>query len=230
MAAIIQASPTPAPPEARLVFENVRWHDYEAMLQIVGERRLRVTYDAGMMEVRMPSQRHEQAAQLLGLFVTRLAEEWEIPYEPLGMTTWKMPGAAKGLEADRCYYIQHHVVAREKAVLNLETDPPPDLAIEVDITASSLDRMAIYSELRVPEVWRYNGSALTMHRLQADGEYQPCESSPSFCGLRPGDVERFVDLGRTMDKIRWARGLRDWARSELTSRTGQGEPPGEKPG
>ena len=87
MAATTQASPTQAPPEARLVFADVRWEDYEAMLQIVGERHIRVTYDAGTMEVRMPSQRHGQAAQLLGLFVTRLAEEWEIPYEPLGMTT-----------------------------------------------------------------------------------------------------------------------------------------------
>src|SRR5438874_4712671 len=113
MATTSPASPISIPPEARLVFADVPWDDYEAMLQIVGERRIRVTYDAGIMEVSMPSQRHEQAAQLLGLFVTRLAEELEIPYEPLGMTTWKMPGAAKGLEADQCYYIQHHAVARE---------------------------------------------------------------------------------------------------------------------
>src|SRR5438445_9779024 len=180
MAATTQASPTQAPPEARLVFADVRWEDYEAMLQIVGERHIRVTYDEGTMEVRMPSQRHGQAAQLLGLFVTRLAEEWEIPYEPLGMTTWKMPGAAKGLEADQCYYIQHHAVAREKEVLDLETDPPPDLAIEVDITTSSLDRMEIYSKLRVPEVWRYDGRAVRMYQLQAAGQYRPCESSHCF--------------------------------------------------
>lgn len=147
MATTTQASPPQAPPEARLVFARVRWNDYQAMLQIVGERRLRVTYDDGTMEVRMPSQRHEQAAQSLGLFVTRLAEELEIPYEPLGMTSWKLPGAAKGLEADQCYYIQHH--AR----------------------------------------------------------------------LRPADVERFLELGRTTDKIRWARELRDWVRSALTART-----------
>jgi Uma2 family endonuclease len=200
------------------------------MLQIVGERHIRVTYDEGTMEVTMLSQRHEQAAQLLGLFVTRLAEEWEIPYEPLGMTTWKMPGAAKGLEADQCYYIQHHDVAREKEALDLEIDPPPDLAIEVDITTSSLDRMEIYSELRVPEVWRYDGTTLGMYRLQPDGQYRPCESSHSFPGLRPADVERFVELGRTTDKIRWACELRDWARTELTSRKDQREPRAGEPG
>src|SRR6266852_9148015 len=106
MAATTQASPTQAPPEARLVFADVRWGDYEAMLQIVGERHIRVTYDEGAMEVTMPSQRHEQAAQLHGLCDTRLAEVWEIPYEPLGMTTWKKASAVKGLQPDQCYYIE----------------------------------------------------------------------------------------------------------------------------
>ena len=229
LAATTQASPTQAPPEARLVFADVRWKDYEAMLQIVGERHTRVTYDAGTMEIWRPSQRHEQAAQWLGLFVTRLAEELEIPYEPLGMTTWKIPGAAKGLEVDQSYYIQHHAVAREKEVLDLEIDPPPDLAIEVDITTSSLDRMEIYSELRVPEVWRYDGRALGMYRLQANGEYQHGESSHCFSAVRPADVERFVELGRTTDKIRWARELRDWVRSELSSRREPEASQGEEP-
>jgi hypothetical protein len=104
---------TPEPTESRLVFSDVRWDDYEAMLQIVVERRVRVTYDEGTMEVSRRSQRHEQAAQLLGLFITRLAEELEIPYEPLGMTTWKLPGAEKGLEADQCYSIQRARDLRE---------------------------------------------------------------------------------------------------------------------
>jgi Uma2 family endonuclease len=229
MAATTQASSTQAPPEARLVFAGARWHDYEAMLQIVGERRIRVTFDRGAMEVSMASQRHEQAAQLLGLFVTRLAEEWEIPYEPLGMTTWKMPGAAKGLEADQCYYIQHHAVAREQEVLDFDIDPPPDLAIEVDITSSSLDRMAIYAALGVPEVWRYDGRTMSMYQLQPAGQYEPFESSRCIPGIRPADVERFIELGRTTDKIRWARELRDWARTELASNGDQGVAPGEEP-
>jgi Uma2 family endonuclease len=223
MATIPQAPPTPS--EARLVFADVPWDDYEAMLRIVGERRIRVTYDDGTMEVSMPSQRHEQAAQLLGLFVTRLAEELETPYEPLGMTTWKLPGAAKGLEADQCYYIQHHAVVREKEVLDLEIDPPPDLAVEVDITTSSMDRMEIYAELGVPEVWRYDGSTLRIYQLQASGQCLTYESSGSFPNVRPADVERFLELGRTTDKIHWARELREWMRAELAA---GGEPKAEE--
>ena len=207
-----------APPEGRLVLSDVSWDEYLAMLGVVGERRIRVTFDGGAMEVRMPSQRHEQAAQLLGLFVPRLAEELEIPYEPLGMTTWKKPGAEKGIEPDQCYYIEHQAVVRAKEVLDLETDPPPDLAIEVDITRSSLNRMAIYAALGVPEVWRYDGRNVILYRLQADGRYQPSTTSRYFPGLSAADVERFIESGRTMDKVRWARELREWVRNELIPR------------
>jgi len=218
--------PTDWPPsEGRLLLHDVCWNDYEAMLDIVGERHVRVTFDRGTMEVTMPSQRHEQAAQLLGLFVPRLAEELDVSYEPLGMTTWRKPDAEKGLEADQCYYIQNQAVVREREVLDLEVDPPPDLAIEVDITSSSLNRMGIYAELRVPEVWRYDGQTVTMFRLDADRQYAPCAESLSFPGLRPADVERFVELGSTMDKLRWSRGVRDWVQNELIPRRRAGGRP-----
>jgi len=207
------------PRESGLFLRDVAWSEFEAMLQAVGDRHIRVTFDGEAMEVSMPSQRHEQAAQLLGLFIPRLAEELEIPYEPLGMTTWKKPSTSKGLQADQCYYIQHQAIVREKETLDLEIDPPPDLAIEVDITSSSLDRMGIYADLGVPEIWRFDGNAVTMYDLGRDGRYQACRGSRCFPSLGSADVERFLELGRTMEKTRWSRELRDWVRNELIPRT-----------
>jgi Uma2 family endonuclease len=218
MATVSHSPAATEPPEGRPILHDVAWGEYEAMLRIVGDRPIRVTYDRGTMEIRMPSQKHEQAAQLLGLFVPRLAEELEIPYEPLGMTTWRRPDIEKGLEPDQCYYIQNEAVVRQREAIDLEVDPPPDLAIEVDITSSSLDRMAIYAGLGIPEVWRYDGRALTMTALDPGGHYRPLESSLSFPGLRAADVERFIDLGRTTDKLRWARELRVWVRNDLRLR------------
>jgi Uma2 family endonuclease len=215
MATTTEASPTLDPPEGRIVFPGVDWGQYEKMLQVVGDRRLHVSYDQGTMEVRRPSQRHEQTAQLFGFFVVQVADEMEVDFESLGMTTWKRPDMEKGLEADQCYYILHAAIVRQRDELDLEVNPPPDLAIEVDITSSSLDRMAIYADLCVPELWRYDGSRLTMYRLDADGEYQPCETSLSFPGLRPADVERFIQRGRTTPKRQWAREIRDFVRAEL---------------
>ena len=193
------------------------------MLEIVGERHIRVTYDRGTMEVTMPSQKHEQDAQLFGLLVPRLAEELDIPSEPLGMTTWRKPDAEKGLEADQCYYIKNQAVVREREILDLDIDPPPDLAVEIDITSSSLNRMGIYAELNVPEVWRYDGKVVTFLILRRDRQYVVSEESVSFPGLRPSDVERLLELGRTMDKLRWSRELRDWVRDELIPRRSQGD-------
>lgn len=103
-------------------------------------------------------------------------------------------------------------------MIDLEVDPPPDLAIEVDITRSSLDRMGIYAGLGVSEVWRYDGQSLSIWVLEADRQYHPRAESPSFPGLRPSDVERFVGSGRITDKLRWVRELRDWVRDEFLPR------------
>jgi Uma2 family endonuclease len=204
--------------EGRLLLRNVGWNDYESMLEIVGERHVRVTYDKGTMEVAMPSQRHEQASQLFGMFVSRLAEELEIPFEPLGMTTWRKPDAERGLEPDQCYYIKNQAIVRQRDVLDLDIDPPPDLAVEIDITSSSLNRMGIYAEIAVPEVWRYDGKTVTFFVLRPDRQYEPSDESASFAALRPADVERLIELGRSMDKLNWGRELREWVQNELIPR------------
>ncbi len=223
MATLTPTRPAPQSYDGGLLLPGTSWADYEAMLRIVGDRHVRVTYDGDAMEVSVPSQKHEQLAQWLGLFVSRLAEELQIPYEPLGMTTWKKASSARGLEPDQCYYFAHEAIVREKSVIDLEVDPPPDLAIEVDITHSSLDRLAIYAILGVPEVWRHDGRSLVMLGLGPDGRYTPLESSVSLPRLRPSDVEQFLELGRTLDKLHWARELRQWASVELLGRRGEGD-------
>ncbi len=91
------------------------------------------------------------AAQLFVFVVGRIADLLELDYEALGMTTWRRPDMDKGLEADQCYYIHNAALARGREELELEVDPPPDLAIEVDIRSSSLNRMGVHAGLRVPE-------------------------------------------------------------------------------
>jgi Uma2 family endonuclease len=135
------------------------------------------------------------------------------------MSTWKRPDRDKGLGADQCYYIRNAALARGREELDLEVDPPPDLAIEVQFTSSSLNRMGIYARLRVPELWRYDGHRLSMHQLGADCEYHDCETSLSFPGLTAADVVRLFELGRTMDKREWVREIHDFVHNELIPRT-----------
>src|SRR5262249_27682335 len=96
----------------------------------------------------------------------------------------------------------------------LRRDPPPDLAIEVDVTSSSLDRMAIYAALRVPELWRLEGDVLQFFVLQANGKYKETDRSKAFPQVTPADLMRFVVRARRSgDQHRVLRDFRKWVRS-----------------
>lgn len=69
---------------------------------------------------------------------------------------------------------------RGKRHIDLRVDPPPDLAVVVDVTSSSLDRMSIYASLGVAEVWRLEHPTLTFHALGAERKYTAIGRSLSF--------------------------------------------------
>ena len=111
------------------------------------------------------SQEHEEFGYLLGRVVDILTEELDLPCKCVGRMTWRREVLDRGLEADDCFYLANAPLVRGKK-LDLSVDPPPDLAIEVEISRSALDRMGIYAALRVPEIWRYDGETLRVERLQ----------------------------------------------------------------
>src|SRR3989440_11461264 len=93
----------------------------------------------------------------------------------------------------------------------LRTDPPPDLAIEVDVTHSSLDRMGIYAALGVPEVWRLDGDVLTFHVLGEGGAHENAPASRSFPLVTPADLLGFLQQARQAgDENAIVRQFRDW--------------------
>ncbi len=49
--------------------------------------------------------------------------------------------------------------------INLTEDPPPDLVVEVDITHTDINKLALYARLGVPELWRFNGQIWRIYRL-----------------------------------------------------------------
>src|SRR5205814_2592043 len=111
-----------------------------------------------------------------------------------GATTLRRRLEKRGLEPDECFWIQNEAAVRGVRRLNLRVHPPPDLAIEVDVTNSSLDRMGIYAALGVPEVWRLDEPSLTFHVLGPDGRYALVTHSRSFPQVTPADLMRFLTL------------------------------------
>jgi Uma2 family endonuclease len=118
------------------------------------------------------------------------------------------------LEPDKCYYIQNEDAIWNKEQIDLNEDPPPDLAIEIDITSSSFDRLELYASLGVPEVWRYDGKRFIIYQL-AGNEYVECEFSPTFPFLSKSEMLRFLELKKTTKEKALLRLFREWVRSQI---------------
>jgi len=165
----------------RLVLQDVDWRTYGRLLRALDARpSLRMTYDRGVLEIMTLSPEHESLKYLIGRLIDAASEELQLEIAGGGSTTFRRRRAARGLEPDNCYWITNEAKVRGKKRIDLRTDPPPDLAVEVDITHDSLDRMPIYAALRVPEVWRYDGQTFTINILGSDGKYTASDRSRAF--------------------------------------------------
>ncbi len=110
-------------------------------------------------------------------------------------------------------------VRQKRNRLDLTVDPPPDLAVEIEISPSDLNRMEIYAALGIPEVWRYDGEILQIEHLQSDGTYVVTPSSVSVPVLTSVEVAAWIeDVAAAVDRLAWNRVFRSWVRDELLPR------------
>jgi Uma2 family endonuclease len=202
-------------PEQRVLLQNVSWQTYETLLAEAGGPGNRLTYDHGSLEIMTVSHGHESYGKLIGRLIETLTVELDIPIHSGGSTTFKREAKKRGLEPDECYWIQNERSMRGKKEFEIETDPPPDLAIEVELSRSALDRMGIYAALGVPEVWRFDTVALTVWHLRGDGRYAQAEQSRAFPFLPLAEVIRFLRASDTEDETTLVRSYRQWVREEL---------------
>lgn len=205
----------------RFLLKNISWQTYEALLKdLESQRGIRLTYDRGLLEIMTPLAPHERNSRLIGRLVEALTEELNIEICSLGSLTCKREDLARGLEPDECYYIQNEPVIRSLEQIDLNQDPPPDLAIEIDITSSSINRLALYASLGVPEVWRYDGSRLIIYQLEG-GEYKVCDRSSTFPLITSSEIIRFLELRKSNGETALIRLFREWVRNQVQQ--GEGE-------
>ncbi|MBN3950992.1 MAG: Uma2 family endonuclease [Nostoc sp. NMS7] len=203
------------PAEQRTVLHNVSWETFEALLRDTGEDRgSRFAYDCGVLEIMTPLFEHENPKSNFGNFIIALAEELGIEVRSAGSTTLKRKISRRGIEPDTCYYIQNELAIRGKETLDLENDPPPDLAIEIDITSSSVNKLGIYSALGVTELWRYDGQNLKFYQL-IEGQYVECKFSIAFPIVSLREISRFIEQSKTSGEIALLKSFRAWVRDKL---------------
>lgn len=206
---------TSTPAEQRTVLQNISWETFETLLRETGEDRgSRFAYDCGTLEIMTPLYEHENPKIQFDRLIFTLAEELDIEIKSAGSTTLKRKIANRGIEPDNCYYIQNETAVRSNETLDLETDPPPDLAIEIDITSSSVDKLGIYSALGVSELWRYNGRDLKFYQL-TEKQYVECEFSIAFPLVSVTEMSKFIERSKTSGEIALLKSFRAWIRNKI---------------
>ncbi len=202
---------------SQFLLDNISWETYERLLREVDSRHVRLTYDNGDLEIMTLSLGHESAGRLLGVFVRQLALELDIPLKGGGSTTMRRRIKRKGLEADECFWFQEERVMRGKQKWRPDKDPPPDLAVEVDITHSSINRMAIYAALKVPEVWRCTRKSLRAFRLGEDDRYHALEGSSLLPFVSLDKIFQFLQM-TDQDETTLLRHFVECVRAEVLPR------------
>ncbi len=179
--------------EHRILLSGVSWDVYAALREGDRNRGVRMTFDSGSLEIMSPSYRHESRSNLLGRFVETFTEEHGLPLCAAGSTTWQLPPRGKGVEADRCYYIQNAAAVAGCDEIDLSIHPPPDLAAEIDVSSPSLAKLPIYEAMKVPEVWLWRQGRTRVFVLGPDGEYAESAESRCLPGFPFREAERLID-------------------------------------
>jgi Uma2 family endonuclease len=203
--------------EQRITVRGLSWDLYDRLSDAIGPRQnIYLAYDGKDLEIMTKGRWHEHYKELLGRFVSRVTAALMIRRATLGETTWKRPEIARGLEADQCYYFAPEKIAADAQARARKSDdiadyPNPDLAIEVDLSQSQIDRPSIYATLEVPEIWRFDGASLVIEQLGPDGTYSRVDSS-RFLPVAAKDILRWIVHEDSSDELEFECRLTAWAR------------------
>ncbi|MBD2356609.1 Uma2 family endonuclease [Tolypothrix sp. FACHB-123] len=198
----------------QLLIKNISWSTYKSILAELGENRSsRISYSQGMLEIIAPLPEHEVAKVMIGDLVKAILEELDIDFWSLGSTTFDREKMDAGVEPDDCFYIQNEAAVRGKDRIDLTVDPPPDLAIEIDITSRT--RFNNYEVLGVPELWRWKGNRLEIN-VMINGKYVASTASAIFLNLPITQViPEYLMRSKTEGRNAAMRAFRAWVREEM---------------
>lgn len=148
------------------------------MVARLGDRTLpRLKYRQGDLLFMVPLPEQGKQLDIIVDMVKVLLRHRGLAFDSYHETTLDLPEHS-GIIPDHFFYIGNLPVVG-KAHIDWETDPPPDLAIECDITSfTSVDD---YLPYQIPELWIIGRKQIAIYALH-QGQYQSIESSQFFPG------------------------------------------------
>lgn len=216
MATVLETKPA-LQGENRFLLTDISWDFYLRFCEELEERHVRLTYDRGSLEIMVTGSPHEFYKKMLAKLLEQLLFELNVPVRSGGEMTFQREDLQKGFEHDECWWIAHERQVRGRRKFDFRHDPPPGLALEIEITSSLVNRLAIFAALRVPEVWRFDGQDLRFVHLQDDGSYAESPTSLSFPFLRPEHLTPYLKLDSDVDETTLVRQFVEWLREQDVS-------------
>ncbi|MBD2088449.1 Uma2 family endonuclease [Microcoleus sp. FACHB-1515] len=208
----------PIPGEQRVILPDVSWQQFEMLLQELGDDRTSyLTFDRKRLELMTPTAEHQRCNQLIESLILLLADELNVSVSAEGAVLLKRADLLCATEPDSSYYLDRPAPL-DRRVVDLMRDLPPDLVVEVAITKSAINKLAIYAALEISEVWRYVTQAgeeallkgtLTFYQLQGD-RYVETPNSQAFPMLTTDRVVQFLEHSDAIGLPQALRTLRAW--------------------
>lgn len=198
---------TRIPSGTKVILRDVSWRTYQSLLKDLENcSSPHIAYDHGVMEILSPHAAHEDVKYLVSSIIESTLEELDLDFRNLGSMTFKRNPLQRGFEPDSCFYISSVDKIRNRRKIDLETDPPADLIVEIDLTNDSLDKIPIYTSIRIPEVWRFTDS-LEILVLKSE-RYVRRPASSALPLLTAKFVTELVFAAETMKRPAWLRYVR----------------------
>jgi Uma2 family endonuclease len=201
------------PEDTVVIFHSVSWEEYEELLAEVGEAPgLRISYDDGTLKVMTLSSEHENYSRFIENLVGVVRLRLRMRIRSFGSATMKKSRKRKGNEPDCCFYVQTAAALGKKIKLDFAVDPPPDIAVEIDVHHDSEDKFSIYAALGVQEIWRFNGQQLFIHLWQQD-QYVEAETSRALPMLTSSILTEFLTRMREEGEFEAIIAFDEWVQS-----------------
>ncbi|MGF1485580.1 MAG: Uma2 family endonuclease [Prochloraceae cyanobacterium] len=201
-------------PGQQLLLKDISWQQLETILEELGESRAaKISYSNGLLEIMTPLLEHEKDKEIISYLVQILLEKLEIDFEALGSTTYKNKKMNQAVEPDASFYIKNCSTVIGKDRLDLSIDPPPDLAVEIDITSRT--QFDNYLLLGVPELWKYTRKGLQIYLLQ-NSQYIQSKNSPNFPNIPIIElVDRTIEDSKKIGRSKAISIFKNWLKTNL---------------
>jgi Uma2 family endonuclease len=141
------------PDEQRMLLHGVSWKEYVILRELIDRPGLRMTYLRGALELMSPSPEHELWKKNIARFIELYAYLMNIDLYGYGSTTFKKEAKERGAEPDECY-----LVGKQLADF-------PEIVLEVIHTSPLLNKLEVYAEMAVAEVWIFKDGRFLLYAL-----------------------------------------------------------------